>query len=399
MNKKQILFLHIIVFIMSAAFFMVVPIMGNELMHNRKIMVSLVALILNFRVISQDFLMLPAGHITDLIGEKNSLIISSFIRGLGFFLLFFDGSVTLLFISGLLIGVGGSFFFPAILSLYSSISNDKNISKNFAIREMLNSLGNIVGPLIANVLFVFGFKYISLVASLLFFSCSLIVLIMFKNNTKNTYYKKEKIQITKNLVSVFKDKRFVLFSLFLMIITIFMNQFTITIPLRVDQINPNYKYIGVIFSVSSTISAILQIHLSQFISKHLSHYKIVTLSMLLYVVGLSIMGFIDHINAIYIGAIVYSIGMLLFFPSKNLLTAKYAPKNKIGLYSGFQGLINTFGTIFISTGFGALYEISYNINFRFLPWIILLIGGLITVFILLFNESKIQPYTKTELHI
>ena len=399
-SGRSMLVLNAAIFIMSAGFYVMMPLLGNELIGAKRIPVAVVTLILNTRIIMQDLLMLPAGLLADRIGSRNALILAAVIRGTGFLIIGVTSSIPLLFAAGILAGIGGSFFFPASLSLYTELTDESNRIKIFSLREMLNSLGIVLGPLAGTALLFLGFEWVGAGSALLFYisAAALYLFIGGKEKRKtppgtDSYVlaEKEKNSAAHDWRMVLKDHRFLRFSVILMVVTVYLNQPFIAVPLRVNQIAPGYAYVGIIFSVSSVAMVLLQIRMTAYASARFSQYRIIGLAAAFFAGGLCVMGFVDGIWVLYAGSLVYSIGAILFYPSRNMLIAKYAPKGASGTYFGFQGLINTFGNLIAGAGLGLLYEQSSLPAFRYLPWTVLLAGGIAVVLIIFASEKALGP--------
>lgn len=388
---RSLFVLNMTIFFMSAGFYLILPLLGNELIGARGIPVAAVTLILNTRIFTQDLLMLPAGLLADRIGSRNALILGAVSRGMGFLLMAFTSSVPRLLLANLLAGLGGSFFFPASLSLYAGLTDESNRLRVFSIREALNSLGNVVGPLAGTALLFLGFAWVGIASALIFFgSAAAVFFFVDAGKGRRSTLRRG----TPGWRAALGDRRFLWFSVILMVVTVYMNQQMIAVPVRVNQIEPGYAYVGVIFSLSSGMMALLQIRLTGLVSKYFSQYRIIGLAAAFYAAGLGVMGIFDGIWALYAGSAVYCIGALLLQPAKNVLISRYAPEGAAGSYFGCQGLVNTFGNLFFSTGLGVFYELSGLPDYRYLPWIVLLAGGIAIVAAVLASERALAPQGK-----
>ena len=383
--------LNAIIFLMSAGFHMIMPLLGNELIGAKGISVTVVTLILNFRIITQDLLMLPAGLLADRMGSRDALMLGAVIRGVGFLIMGVTSSIPLLFVASILAGIGGSFFFPASLSLYTELTDESNRIKVFSRREMLNSLGLVLGPVLGTALLFLGFKMVGMASALLFFG-SAVVLRLFVGGNKYRAGRLKQSRSSFDWRIVLKDSKFLWFSVILMVITVYANQQLIAVPLRVNQIEPGYQYVGIIFSVTSIVMVLFQIHMTKLASMRFSQYRTMGLAAAFFAGGLCVIGFFNGIWALYAGSFIYSIGAMLFYPARNMLIAQYAPEGASGTYFGCQGFINTFGNLIPSVGLGLLYEQSSRPDYRYLPWIVLLAGGIALVLVVFTSEKTLAPH-------
>ena len=79
-GSRSMLVLNATIFVMSAGFYIIMPLLGNELIGFKRIPVVMVTLMFNVRIITQDLFMLPAGLLTDRIGNRNALILAAVLR-------------------------------------------------------------------------------------------------------------------------------------------------------------------------------------------------------------------------------------------------------------------------------------------------------------------------------
>ena len=355
---------------------MLMPVLGNQLISVQHVSVMIVALILNVRIILQDLLMFPAGFLCNRIGSRYSLCVAGAARGLGFVLFGCSSSTAVLLLASVLSGIGGALFFPAALVLYTEYTDDQNRMRVFAQREVFNGIGNLVGPVIGSVLLLSGFKILCIISGLIFFLSIALVLLLIPAGSKS-YGQINKTKMTYK--SVLCNRNFLLSAPLVMLVTVLMNQHAIALSVRIDQIAPDYRFVGIISSVSAVVIVLLQVKSMELLEKRFSIIEIIGLSIVFFMVGFTLIGWVDAIWGMYFGSVLCAVGTMIFVPAKNMLVIQYAPREYIAAYSGLYGLISTIGNTTIGTGFGAIYDLSVDSRYRYLPWVIILLMGTVTL--------------------
>ena len=236
---------------------------------------------------------LPCGAITDNIGAKNSILLSSVFRVIGLIMLL-SNSLILLYISAILSAVAESFQSGTLTSWLVNVSNKNNEEINIDKILSRNSLyalffSAIVGFISAKYVYVY-YKSLSIILSMIVFIISLFITLLFMKNLEVT----QKISI-ENLKGSFvtvknslKETLYVKSSVFLMILFVIpsildlgpSNQWQAVFEkLDVDIIG--YIWIGI--SVSGMLGSVIYEKLSNKLSKLriLYFFVVVNIGMLL----------------------------------------------------------------------------------------------------------------------
>ena len=294
---------------------------------------------------------LPCGAITDNIGAKNSILLSSVFRVIGLILLL-SNSLILLYISAILSAVAESFQSGTLTSWLVNVSNKNNEEINIDKILSRNSLyalffSAIVGFISAKYVYVY-YKSLSVILSMIVFIISLFITLLFMKNLEKT----QKISVEKikdSFVTVknsLKETLYVKSSIFLMILFVIpsildlgpSNQWqSVFEKLDVDIIG--YIWIGI--SVSGMLGSVIYEKLSNKLSKLriLYFFVVVNIGMLLMFV------FIQNVYAKFVLFMIYIVFFTLMSIQVSVFMHKYLVKSDenrtttVSIFYTFESII------------------------------------------------------------
>lgn len=303
------------------------------------------------------FLPIFAGALADKFGFKKAFSFAFFILAIGYFLIGSTGitafagwySDTNLFVilSFILIftAIGGSFIKPSVLGTVALTTTSESKSLGYAIYYWLVNMGAALGPLLAYLVRdSIGIEFVYLVSAL---SCALMFLVtlfFFKEpQAKLDEQRDTLLQVIKNLWTVVKNIKFMIFLLIFALYWIVFWEFFIVIPFYIsDYISPEAP-IELILSVGAWTIILLQIPINRLTKNIPTPTAIMTgfifaaLSWFLlyfsYVAGVTVgLGLI--IGTIFL----FSIGEQTQAPRFYEYLADLAPKGQAALFQGFAFL-------------------------------------------------------------
>lgn len=276
---------------------------------------------------------LPCGAITDNIGAKNSILLSSVFRVIGLILLL-SNSLILLYISAILSAVAESFQSGTLTSWLVNVSNKNNeeinIDKIFS-RNSLYALffSAIVGFISAKYVYVYH-KSLSVILSMIVFIISLFITLLFMKNLELT----QKISIEKlkgsfgTVKNSLKETLYVKSSVFLMILFVIpsildlgpSNQWQAVFE-KLDSNIIGYIWVGI--SVSGMLGSLIYEKLSNELSKLHVLYIFVVINiatLLMFIV-------IQNVYAKFLLFMLYIIFFTMMSIQVNVFMHKYLVKN------------------------------------------------------------------------
>ena len=294
---------------------------------------------------------LPCGAITDNIGAKNSILLSSVFRVIGLILLL-SNSLILLYISAILSAIAASFQSGTLTSWLVNVNNKNNeeidIDKVLS-RSSLYALffSAVIGFISAKYVYVY-YKSLSIILSMTVFVISFLFTYIFMQNLEQT----QKISVEKikdSFVTVknsLKETLYVKSSVFLMILFVIpsildlgpSNQWqSVFEKLDVDIIG--YIWVGI--SVSGMLGSVIYEKLSNKLSKLriLYFFVVVNIGMLLMFI------FIQNVYAKFVLFMLYIVFFTLMSIQVNVFMHKYLVKSDenrtttVSIFYTFESII------------------------------------------------------------
>ena len=348
MNNTKFYYLYNILFTVALSFFN--PILYIYLL-SKDFSFAEVGLYLSIFWLVSFMTELPCGAITDNIGAKNSILLSSVFRVIGLILLL-SNSLILLYISAILSAVAESFQSGTLISWLVNVSNKNNEEINIDKILSRNSLyalffSAIVGFISAKYVYVYH-KSLSVILSMIVFIISLFITLLFMKNLEKT----QKISVEKikdSFVTVknsLKETLYVKSSVFLMILFVIpaildlgpSNQWQAVFEkLDVDIIG--YIWIGI--SISGMLGSVIYEKLSNKLSslRILYFFVVVNIGMLLMFV------FIQNVYAKFVLFMIYIVFFTLMSIQVSVFMHKYLVKSDenrtttVSIFYTFESII------------------------------------------------------------
>lgn len=348
MNNTKFYYLYNILFTVALSFFN--PILYIYLL-SKDFSFAEVGLYLSIFWLVSFMTELPCGAITDNIGAKNSILLSSVFRVIGLILLL-SNSLILLYISAILSAIATSFQSGTLTSWLVNVNNKNNeeidIDKVLS-RSSLYALffSAVIGFISAKYVYVY-YKSLSIILSMTVFVISFLFTYIFMQNLEQT----QKISVEKikdSFVTVknsLKETLYVKSSVFLMILFVIpsildlgpSNQWQAVFEkLDVDIIG--YIWIGI--SVSGMLGSLIYEKLSNKLSKLriLYFFVVVNIGMLLMFV------FIQNVYAKFVLFMIYIVFFTLMSIQVSVFMHKYLVKSDenrtttVSIFYTFESII------------------------------------------------------------
>lgn len=294
---------------------------------------------------------LPCGAITDNIGAKNSILLSTVFRVVGLTLLL-SNSLILLYISAILSAIAESFQSGTLTSWLVNVSNKNNEEINIdkvLSRSSLYALffSAIVGFISVKYVYVYH-KSLSVILSMIVFIISLFITLLFMKNLEIT----QKISIEKlkgsfgTVKNSLKETLYVKSSVFLMILFVIpsildlgpSNQWQAVFE-KLDANIIGYIWVGI--SISGMLGSLIYEKLSNELSKLHVLYLFVVIN-----IGTLLMFiFIQNVYAKFLLFMLYIIFFIMMSIQVTVFMHKYLVKNDdnrttiVSIFYTFESII------------------------------------------------------------
>ena len=357
---------------MSVGFFMLIPIMSYQLLSRPGMNAAYVAFLNNLRFICQDMAMIPCAYLLRRCSARKVLTAAALLRGLGF-ILYSAQSRALLSLAAVFTGLGGALFFPAAMQMYLLLTEEAERERVFARREMLNSLGAVIGPVLCSLLLRNSYKAVCIGAGLLYMLCGMLSMKVFPE-----------IIPQERTASVRREsswKGLLLFMVCCSLVAVWQNQQMIAMAVYAH----NLDYAGVewITLISYGLMTLVQMPLSRRVGGRIGALYTIALSVLLFVCSLAVQRFASDVWMLYAGNLLFALGIVLFVPAKNSVFAALHGRVEASILIGVHGLMTSLGSAFLGTAFGAMYNGDAGVM-----WIWLLLSGVAVAGVLGFISMR-----------
>lgn len=342
------------------------------------------------------FLPIFAGALADKFGFKKAFTFAFFVLAIGYFLIGSTGisafsgwySESSLFpvLSLILIftAIGGSFIKPSVLGTVALTTTHESKSLGYAIYYWLVNIGAAIGPFLAYLVRdSFGIEFVYLVSAM---SCGLMFLVsifIFKEPELKLMEERESLStVVRNLWTVVKNVKFMIFLLIFALYWIVFWEFFIIVPFYIsDYISPDAP-IEIVLSVGAWTIILLQIPINRLTKKIPTPTAIMigfifaALSWFLLYFA-SVAGISIGLGLIVAMLFTFSLGEQTQAPRFYEYLADLAPKGQAALFQGFAFLPIAIAWLLGGTFGGWVYQTFATNQHR--PDLVFLIIGLVGV--------------------
>ena len=348
MNNTKFFYLYSILVTVALAFFN--PILYVYLL-SKNFSFAEVGLYLSIFWLASFMTELPCGAITDNIGAKNSILLSSVFRVVGLTLLL-SNSLILLYISAVLSAIAESFQSGTLISWLVNVSNKNNEEVNIDKVLSRNSLyalffSAIAGFISAKYVYVY-YKSLSIILSMIVFIISLFITLLFMKNLEVT----QKISIEKlkgsfgTVKNSLKETLYVKSSVFLMILFVIpsildlgpSNQWQAVFE-KLDTNIIGYIWVGI--SISGMLGSLIY----EKLSNELSKFHVLYIFVVINIGTLLMFIFIQNVYAKFLLFMLYIIFFTMMSIQVSVFMHKYLVKNDenrtttVSIFYTFESII------------------------------------------------------------
>lgn len=343
------------------------------------------------------FLPIFAGALADKFGFKKAFTFAFFVLAIGYFLIgstgisafsgWYSDSTLFPVLSVILIftAIGGSFIKPSVLGTVALTTTHESKSLGYAIYYWLVNIGAAIGPFLAYLVRdSFGIEFVYLVSAM---SCGLMFLVsifVFKEPELKLLEERESLStVVKNLWTVVKNVKFMIFLLIFALYWIVFWEFFIIVPFYIsDYISPDAP-IEIVLSVGAWTIILLQIPINR-LTKKLTTPTAIMIGFIFAALSWFLLYFASLAGiSIGLGLIVamlftFSLGEQTQAPRFYEYLADLAPKGQAALFQGFAFLPIAIAWLLGGTFGGWVYQTFATNQHR--PDLVFLIIGLVGVF-------------------
>ena len=346
---------------------MVVPLIGVHFVNDLGWAASSIGLILAVRQFGQQGLTVFGGAFADKFGVRGLILAGLLLRALGFTAMGFATNFATLLLANMLAALGGALFEAPRNAAIAALTQDHNRARFYALGGVVGNLGMTIGPLVGTLLFKTSFTTVALVSAGCY-TLTLLLTSVFLPNVRTSSGNND--NPLGGLGVVFKDSRFVQFTVFLMGYWLMWAQFSIAISLAVVAVSHSKDAISWVYTLNAGMSVLLQYPVSRFLADKLKPLLAVVIGISLMALGIGSLMFATSTVLFLSSVALFSFGGLLAAPNVQTTAAQLANPKLLGSYFGVNALSLAVGGGLGNLIGGTLYQTSLQLKIPWLPWVV-----------------------------
>jgi len=329
------------------------------------------------------FLPVLTGAIADRYGYKKVLILSFIIYVSAFLLLPLFKTYTGVFIMYLYLALGAALFKPIVSATVAKTTDETTSSIGFGIFYMMVNIGAFFGPLVTLLFNKGGNSHLIFYISAAIIALNFILLFFYKEPAHEEVKSKgglltEFANVFKNMGSIIKDVKFILFLLIVAGFWTMYNQLFFTLPVFISQwvdTAPLYNFFAsylpffsnhystgsglidpeFITNFDAMYIILLQIVVSSIVMR-LKPLKSMMSGFLVCSIGMSLTLYSQNVVFTIVAILVFAIGEMAGSPKITEYIGRIAPSDKKALYMGYSFIPVFLGNLFAGYISGGLYQ-------------------------------------------
>ncbi|SEP97642.1 MFS transporter [Myroides profundi] len=293
------------------------------------------------------------GWVTDKIGNYKVQYLSLLGSIPVFIMLPHFTSVVSLALMMLLQSAVSEMFRPANSVAITMYAKPENITRAFSLNRMAVNLGFSIGPAMGGILAAISYALLFYVNATAAFLAAVVFIYFFRNRKTNKELLLEQEDITElNEVedvsnkSPYKDKMFLIYSVFCTLYSIAFLQLLSTLPIFYEKaVGLDEVEIGLILGYSGLLIFLTEMLLVHVAEKFFTIRQTIFYGVMISALGYGMLAFDYSYIAIYISMTILCVSEMLAMPFTSTVTAMRAGSKNKGAYMGVNGLTFAIGFI------------------------------------------------------
>ncbi|MDR5615959.1 multidrug efflux MFS transporter MdtH [Arsenophonus sp.] len=367
-------------------FFIVFPLISIHFVEQLGWPGLVVGFALALRQLFQQGLGIFGGAIADRFGAKPMIVLGMLLRAIGFALMAMATVPWILWLSCILSALGGTLFDPPRTALIIKLTKPHERGRFYSLLLMQDSAGAVLGALLGGWLLLYDFQFVCWAGTIIF------IIAAISNAWLLPAYRisASRISIRTGMGKVFRDQRFLKYVLTLTGYFILYVQVMLMFPIVVNEIAGSPTAIKWMYAIEAIISLTLLYPIARWSEKHFRLEQRLMTGLLLMSLAMLPIGFTHSLTLLFALISLFYLGTITAEPARETLSASLADPHARGSYMSFSRLGHALGGAIGFIGGGWLYDIGHRWGLPALPWHLLTIIGLLTLWALhqQFNQQK-----------
>ncbi|EPC5391442.1 multidrug efflux MFS transporter MdtH [Serratia liquefaciens] len=368
-------------------FFVVFPLISIRFVDQLGWAAVVVGAALGLRQLIQQGLGIFGGAIADRFGAKPMIVTGMLMRAAGFATMAMADQPWILWFSCALSALGGTLFDPPRTALVIKLTRPHERGRFYSLLMMQDSAGAVIGALIGSWLLQYDFHFVCWVGAGIF------VLAAGWNAWLLPAYRISTVRapMKEGMMRVLRDRRFLTYVLTLTGYYMLSVQVMLMLPIVVNEIAGSPTAVKWMYAIEAALSLSLLYPIARWSEKRFRLEQRLMAGLLLMTLSLIPVGLATSLQGVFTLICCFYLGSIIAEPARETLSASLADPRARGSYMGFSRLGLALGGAVGYTGGGWMYDTGHAVGMPELPWILLGIVGLITLFALYwqFNPRSI----------
>lgn len=364
------------------------------------------------------FANLMGGHFADRFGRKRMMVLSSFANGIVFFIFAMVNSTwlesaLLSYLCFALLGVFGSFYWPASQAMVADVVDEKHRSEVFAVFYTSINIAVVFGPILGGIFYVHYRFELLLFAMAMSFVLSFLLYKWTRETAPKRTMDKEERQTWVGVLTrqfsdyrvIFTDKTFLLFILAGVLVAQTFMQLDLLIPVYTKDtleqatlfsINGwsftlmKEQVFGFLLSENGLLVALFTVVMTKWMSKYKEKNVFIS-SALVYAVAIWLFGQLSTMWGFIFAMALFTFGELMTAGIQQNFISKLAPEHMRGQYFAAASLRFTFGRTIAPLSIPVSLWLGYEGTFLLLALLSVLSAVLYYVMFQRFEKRQSQP--------
>ena len=287
------------------------------------------------------------GWLTDKFGHFYVQTLSLVLGGILFILVSFVTDYYQLAFGILVLSTVAECFRPANSSSVSFYAKPENISRAFSLNRMAINLGFSIGPAIGGLLAAISFRWLFIADGTTCIAAGLFFYFYFRNVKGHLPKEVDSSVAVPSPVSVYRDRKFLVFTLLTSCFAILFFQLFFTLPLYYRDVYhlPAGK-IGALLALNGLIVFSLEMIMVYILGRRFQIHKLIFLGLVLVGAGFAILNLVHTGSILILGMFVLSIAEILAMPFMITFVVERSMIKNRGSYLGLYSFAFSAGHVF-----------------------------------------------------
>jgi MFS family permease len=392
-------------------FSMLMPYLTGYLTTTLGFAAWIAGLVLGLRTFSQQGLSVIGGTLADHVGYKPLIAGGCVLRMAGFLLFAFSDALPSVLVAALLTGLGGALFAPAVRAYLASESGERRVEA-FALCQICEGVGACLGPVLGVVLFQISFRWVCVMASVLFLV--LTILQLYYLPPREAVETSTPRPVSSEWHEVLGNRTFMVFVVGMAAYLTLYSQSYLSLPLEVRRLTGDDAGTGILLTLGALLSIMTQVHITAYLKAHCRPLQAIALGLTLMAGAFlpllaagpflpihtlpDALGGMTTLHAVVIGALNFSpvfvsvmllsLGTMVAAPFALSLIPVLGGHRLLGTYFGFYYFVQGSGTVVGNLAVGAAFDAGETLGFQSFPWFLLVGFGLASAASMLALDRK-----------